>query len=238
MSKGLPSWIALGAVGLLPLVASCSGGADADESQPTVLESASPSSDDGTAGTADAASGDAEEPSDEGGAEEEEPEPVPASSEGPAENWPEPEIPDEIYEPTEEGAEALIQYWFDARHHARITGDVEPWSYISHEDCGVCSGMIEAVEEAHPDGWYVEDSDEILESHLTLDSDVHASGLVLLRQTSFESYWEGDLHGQGPPESESPFGVKCQYAEGRWQARDFMQLGQQAERDSQAGDAE
>lgn len=235
---GQQRWGLWSAVGLLPLMAACSSGADADEPQPTVLETGSPVADDESTTAVDEDSNGSEEPSEQEVENSGAPDPVPASSEGPAENRPEPEIPDEIYEPTEEGAEALIQYWFDARHHARITGDVEPWSYISHEDCGVCSGMIEAVEEAHPDGWYVEDSDEILESHLTLDSDVHASGLVLLRQTSFESYWEGDLHGQGPPESESPFGVKCQYAEGRWQARDFMQLGQQAERDSQAGDAE
>lgn len=219
-------------------MAACSSGADAEESQPTVLETGSPVADEDPTAAAEEDSNSPEESSEQPEDASHTPDPVPASSEGPAENWPEPEIPDEIYEPTEEGAEALIQYWFDARHHARITGDVEPWRYISHEECGVCVGMIDAVEEAHPDGWYVEDSDEILESHLTLDSDVHASGLVLLHQTSFEFYGDGDLHGQGPPASESPFGVQCQFADGRWQAHDFVPLSQQEEGESQAGDTE
>ncbi|WP_341805156.1 DUF6318 family protein [Nesterenkonia salmonea] len=53
------------------------------------------------------------------------PEPIPASAAGPAQNWPEPEISEEIYEETEEGAEALLHYWWEVLNHARITGDTD-----------------------------------------------------------------------------------------------------------------
>lgn len=223
----LPSWqhsrfAALGLIGLCAFLASCSGGAGTGESQPTVLESAPPLPEESPNETAVEEGGtDSADVSED---ETEDAEPIPASSDGPAENWPEPEIPEEIYEPTEDGAEALIQYWFDARHHARITGDVESWAQVSHADCNVCSGMIQEIEEAYPRGWYVEDADEIEEAHITLVNGNRGTGLFVLNQTSHKAYFDGEIQSTNPSEDQAAFSVEIEFADGLWQARDFAPL--------------
>lgn len=229
-------WLGGGVVGLFPLVAACSSGADADESQPTVFEGDSSQQDNEQAEAVpertdesdDSLNGDELD-------EDETPEPVPASSEGPAENWPEPEIPDEIYEPTEEGAEALIQYWFDARHHARITGEVKPWIYVTHTECAVCQTMIKRTEDVYPEGWYVAKSDTVLESHVSLDDEFNATGLFRLEQARFEAHWEGQLHSSTPGDPESSFGYAMLFAEGRWQMYDLSVISLREESDASGG---
>lgn len=221
-------WLAGGVVGLFPLVAACSSGADADESQPTVFEGDSSQQDNEQAEAVpertdesdDSLNGDELD-------EDETPEPVPASSEGPAENWPEPEIPDEIYEPTEEGAEALIQYWFDARHHARITGDVEVLEYVSLAECELCAAEIEAIAEVYPEGWFFEEApDEVHDAYTRLEADNLASGLFELRMNDFETFVDGTLYSETRDSPHAIFGLDFRYEEGRWQAHAFNPLGE------------
>src|SRR5699024_1721314 len=91
----------VGSAGLGLLLTACGGGVGADGAQPTVLESAPSSPEEPTDDSTDSEESDS--PPSPGEEEASDAEPVPASSEGPAENWPEPDIPEEIYEPTEEG---------------------------------------------------------------------------------------------------------------------------------------
>lgn len=220
-------WLAGGVVGLFPLVAACSSGADADESQPTAFEGDSSQQDNEQAEAVP-------ERTDESDAslngheldEDETPEPVPASSEGPAENWPEPEIPDEIYEPTEEGAEALIQYWFDARHHARITGDVEVLEYVSLGDCELCSVQLDRLEELYPRGWFVEsEPSRVVEQYVREEAEGSVSGIFALEEADFQSYWEGELHSDRSRDQLEVFGLDFRYEDERWRAFDFTHLG-------------
>ncbi len=90
--------------------------------------------------------------------------PVPASSEGPAQNWPVPDPPDEIYDPTEEGAEAALRYWWELRVYARNTGDTEPLEEFSDEACEVCDSQVGYVVEMYEQGWFVQDEDLVVES--------------------------------------------------------------------------
>lgn len=231
-SSGRRSWFtAAGLIGLGSLLASCGGGAGG--SQPTVLESAPPPTEvSPTASTAEEGSGESSEPGED---ETDEAEPIPASSEGPAQNWPEPEIPEAIYEPTEEGAEALIQYWFDARHHARVTGEVKPWNFATHDGCDVCQVMIKRIGEVYPSGWYVGENDELVELHVRLEGDRVATGLFTLDQASFKSYWQGELRGETPPESEAPFALGLSFDDERWQASELTALEGRARSNAERG---
>ncbi|WP_258934970.1 DUF6318 family protein [Nesterenkonia pannonica] len=103
---------------VLLLVSSCGDDQQAYEADPSAEPDtgSSPDADPDSDSGADSADEEEEEEDEESG------EPIPASADGPAQNWPEPEIPDGIYEETEEGAEALLHYWWEVLNHARITG--------------------------------------------------------------------------------------------------------------------
>lgn len=230
----MPSWqhsrfAALGLIGLCAFLASCSGGAGTGESQPTVLESAPPVPEESPNETAVEEGGtDSADVSED---ETEDAEPIPASSDGPAENWPEPEIPEEIYEPTEEGAEALIQYWFDARHHARITGDVDVLEHVSLPECELCAVQLERLEEVYPQGWFVEEGPSaIVERYVKSEAEGVVSGLFALEEAPFQTYWEGVLHSDRARNQLDVFGLDFRYVDGRWQAFDFSHLGTADER--------
>ncbi|TDS84302.1 DUF6318 family protein [Nesterenkonia aurantiaca] len=111
------------------------------------------------------------------------PTPVPASSDGPAQNWPEPEIPAEIYEETEEGALAALEYWFEAITYLQLTGDFEPAAAVSAPDCEMCDDTIAQFYDLYEveSGWYVAagaTAQEELVSGITEDG--HASILFAL----------------------------------------------------------
>lgn len=193
------------------------GQGEAEGSQPTVLETDAALPGD-TAETEDVIgddSADSESADSEG-------EPVPASSEGPAQNWPAPEPPEEIYEDSEEGAEALIQYWFDVRHYARVTGDTEPLEDVSHEECEVCSVQIERVEEIYPGGWFVEE-----EPFSVADLEVvgNEAGEILvdflLTEHRFELYEEGELLEESPDVAPARFDAYLVFDGGSWELTEF-----------------
>ncbi|WP_225973147.1 DUF6318 family protein [Nesterenkonia natronophila] len=198
-------------------LAGCAEGterAEAEEAQPTVLESAA----DKTAGrdVESSPEGGEDGPGD-GAAEASDPTPVPASSEGPAQDWPAPEPPEEIYAPTEEGAEALLQYWFDARHYARITGETAPLEEVSHEDCEMCRAELELVRDVFAnDGWYVSDSDVVKDIHVRLESSKIASGLFILKESKFEYYWNQEKQGISRHNKVGAYQFKFRYVGDQW----------------------
>ena len=211
------------AAALVVSSAGCAAGADAEEPpQPTVVESLAAAEE----GEDELPSENGDEQSDETPQEDPEPTPVPASSEGPAQNWPAPEPPEEIFTPTEEGAEALLQYWFDARHYARITGDTKPLEEVSHEDCAMCDGHIDQINDVYPDAWFVEDeADLVIDVFVRLESTNKASGLFAIRSVSFEAYRDGELDAEDPGGRESGFGIGFMFNDEHWQIHDLRYLG-------------
>lgn len=222
-------WRITGAAVVMVGLAGCAAGADADEPAPTVLETPpEASADTGNSESVDFGGEDPEADS----PDESEPTPVPASSEGPAQNWPAPDPPDEIYEPTEEGAEALLQYWFDARHFARITGDTEPLEDVSREDCAMCDGHIERVTAAFPNAWWVEgEPDKVHESYVRLESEETASGLFAHQSVPFEAFRDGELDSEYEGGTMSGFGVSFVFESGQWQMYDMSYLAEYEDSD-------
>lgn len=223
-------WAVLGGLGLASALVACgdsaedsgSGTHDTEAGEPTT-SSADTQGSGGETSSADTP----RDPTSEETAESEEPEPIPASSEGPAENWPEPEVPDALYEPTEEGAEALIQYWFEARHYARITGDVEILEEVSLPDCELCEAEIDTIDEIYPAGWFLEEEhDEVQDSFVRLEEEDVASGLFELHMNDFQTFVEGEFYSETVDNSNAVFGMDFRFREGRWQAYDFTPLGE------------
>lgn len=152
-------------------VGACGGGdaeagGDPGEGPSPTEASAEPGSGDGESESAPA------EPS-----ESESPAPVPASSEGPAQNWPEPEIPDAIYEESEDGALAALQYWFDTSTYLQLTGDPGPFEAISLPDCVICQRTTEQFDEVYnvESAWHVTENSSIenpLASTITSERDI------------------------------------------------------------------
>lgn len=212
------------AAALVVSSAACAAGADAEEPpQPTVLESLAAAEE----GEDELPSENGAEQSDETPQEDPEPTPVPASSEGPAQNWPAPEPPEEIFTPTEEGAEALLQYWFDARHYARITGDTKPLEEVSHEDCELCRAELELVNEVFANsGWYVGDEDSILNSYMRMESEALATGLFSLKESEFESYVDGNAYGSTQSDGSYAHEVYAVFDDNIWTVSQILYLSE------------
>lgn len=122
-------------------------------------------------------------------------EPVPASSDGPAENWPEPEKPDAMFEETEEGAVAALEYWVELREYARNTGDTASLNTISSETCESCSGAIDAIEAVYAEDKWIEQSPDVLNDITTEQEDDRVFIEFELEEGSFI------IHSTNGPES-------------------------------------
>lgn len=137
---------------------------------------------------------DPEEPGDDGEATadpEPSPTPVPASSNGPAQNWPEPEIPDAIYEETEEGALAALEYWFEASTYLQLTGNVQPLGNLSGADCQMCAQRALQAQQVYEEdeGWFATTGAEVVApivSSVTEDSE--ASVLFTLNEGATQRF--------------------------------------------------
>lgn len=201
----------------------CAGSSEVEGPQPTVIDSLPPPETNDAAaspsgeGSSDS-SADLDSPDEDDDGSDTEPTPVPASSDGPAQNWPVPEPPEEIYEATEEGAEALIQYWFDVRHYARITGDTVPLEYVSMDACALCESNLERLSEVFSNGgWYVSEPDMVEVFSLRLESDVAASGSLALNESDFETFWNGEFYSETAADSIDNFSFGLIYEDTRWQ---------------------
>lgn len=192
---------------LLGGLAACSEGVSAEEPEASVAA-------EGT----EAPSG---EQHDAGQDAAEDQEPIPASSEGPAENWPEPEFPAEASEKTEEGVEAALQYWFETRQYARNTGDVGPLEEASYSECGFCERQVELVEETYENGWLVQELDEVTDIFVRMEEQDVSTAIFLLSSGAYELYWEDELYEEEKGEEETGWSVALTYEDGSWRVADL-----------------
>lgn len=216
---------------LLGGLTSCGEDAEADAAEATGAVEGN-----GAAEGADAPSGESDD-ADDGDAEQaedgDEPEPVPASSDGPAENWPEPEVPEEASEQTEEGVEAALQHWFETLQYARNAGDVEPLLDVSYEGCDFCLAEAELVEDTHENGWFVQELDEIDRITVSVADNGTASAFFLLDTGTFEIYWNGVLHDEGGGEESTGWSTALIFEEEGWAVADLLYVGGDVDTDAE-----
>lgn len=81
---------------------------------------------------------------------------IPASADGPAQNVPEPKLPAVATENTEEGAEATLEYFWEAEEYASLTGETAALSLVSGQNCDFCDESIGGWKESYDEGsWSV-----------------------------------------------------------------------------------
>ncbi|GAA1120193.1 hypothetical protein GCM10009670_07500 [Citricoccus alkalitolerans] len=54
-----------------------------------------------------------------------------------------PETPEAAKQPTQEGLEAAVEYWWETEHFLKATGDSSPMGDVSNDDCIACQDLIE-----------------------------------------------------------------------------------------------
>lgn len=181
----------------------------------------------GAAEGAEAPSGENDDGADGGASQAEEadePEPVPASSDGPAENWPEPEVPEEASERTEAGVEAALQHWFETRQYARNTGDTTPLEAASYSNCDFCDDQARLIHETHEGGWVVQELDVVAEIAVTFEREEIANAYFLLDTGAFEIYWDGELHDEGDGEEGTGWSAALAFEDERWSVADMVYI--------------
>lgn len=109
---------------------------------------------------------------------------IPASADGPAQNVPEPNLPAVATENTEEGAEATLQYFWEAIDYARETGETGPVELVSLSDCDFCSSFMSEWADAYDnEQWALVHGDaeyQVSESWIGFDENQDAPNADLL----------------------------------------------------------
>lgn len=126
---------------------------------------------------------------------------VPASEKGPARNVPKPVMPETVKEDTPEGAEAAVEYWWDAVYYLQQTNDPEPLKAVSQPDCQFCSSYMEAINDIYkPGGWHTGSRPKV-ESTLSQELDGSTSVTQLVTIDAGRAF---DVNGEVKPETETP----------------------------------
>lgn len=177
--------------------------------------------DGGDAGAGDDGSGDdggAEDAGDTGDDGDAQPTPKPASSDGPGENLPVPEAPEEVYEDDLDGAEAALRHWFDLYEYARDTGELDEIESFTHEECWPCEGLLDEVRNAYSeDGWYVQEPYEVELVQLTQLDTGAVGGPFIVHEGDFDTYWEGSHYSFTEGARDSVWTARLVYEGGGWQ---------------------
>lgn len=113
---------------------------------------------------------------------------VPASEKGPARNVPKPVMPEAVKEDTQEGAEAAVQYWWDAVYYLQQTNDPEPLKAVSSNDCRICTSYIATINDIYANGGWHSGAKPTIESILTQDLEYASSSTMLITTETGSAY--------------------------------------------------
>lgn len=142
--------------------------------------------------------------------------PVPASSEGPAENWPTPEPDNTVSQKDIEGAEAALEHSFELLQYDDLTGDSGPYLEMSAESCDTCvenTKRAEVIYEAG--GWFLGVEYRMASADLALPTPGRAQGSFTVDTAPFSIVdSSGEKHDY---ESRTVRGVvSLSYADNEW----------------------
>lgn len=153
---------------------------------------------------------------------------IPASAQGPAENAPEPVLPELAREQTPEGAAATVEFFWEALDYGRVTGDTSHMENVSHYMCDLCADSIYRWEKVHEDdSWAVlrgASEVDVYEVHTTpgqeSDDDAWTAVLFELTEPASDFYQSGELieHETNEAVTSSGWWAELVYAEDdqRW----------------------
>lgn len=146
---------------------------------------------------------------------------VPASSEGPAQNVPVPELPAAAQEQTQEGLEAALEYWWEAEHYLKLTGDPSPLKEASTTDCELCQELVESWPEIYAaDGWADVETTRVEILFSSLDNNDFGGRAVLSVSESPGEVYRPDgsrvESASGDGSSDAGWGTGARYEDGHW----------------------
>ncbi|MEO9246271.1 DUF6318 family protein [Citricoccus nitrophenolicus] len=194
------------AAALALLVAGCSGGGG---EEPSSSASASEPSSSSSSAASSASPSDSTAPSPtESGSHE------PATSEGPARNVPVPEMPDAVKEPTEEGAEAAVEYWWEATHYLRSTGNADPLKSVSADECGLCVNLVTRWTEIYElGGWAESEPASVSVQFVKIDNaGTGSSGAMIVSEAASQIYQpDGSPGGSGDGSDDRSWVFSAEY---------------------------
>ncbi|MFJ6416769.1 DUF6318 family protein [Paeniglutamicibacter sp. NPDC091659] len=133
------------------------------------------------------------------------PKPIPASSKGPAQNWPVPKMPEAAKEKSEEGIVAFTKYWFELVDFSVWTNDTKPIKAVTERSCIVCAEqIIDPTDRNHEyGGWHAGGKTTVAVNMAVLRDGVGIVGFSMKRD-ELEMYLpSGKLTGT-VPETEKP----------------------------------
>ena len=214
---------ALSAVALL--MTGCSGEAGGEDPTSAATEAAtSPSSSETTGGVSGSPS--ASPSASATGSYE------PATSEGPAKNVPVPEMPEAVKEPTEEGVQATVEYWWESLFYLRQTGEIAPFERVSDEDCSLCEDQIVRWSDIYQQGgWSVTGLAEVEVNFTKLDPDsAGATTSFLVSEAPGELFRPGgerveDASGEGTDDQPWAASMIFDDEQGNWKVESLEPQG-------------
>ncbi|MEE1620065.1 DUF6318 family protein [Zafaria sp. J156] len=185
------------------LAAGCAGGGEAEPGSPETSSGAAP--------TSSAALSSSAAPSSAS------PTPVPASSTGPAENWPVPEMPAEAKEQTAEGLKAFVEYYFDLINYTGQTQDSAPLKAVTSRSCELCATAFIDVADLNKEAgaWIVggEHDVTVFTSHSEeAGTGIATFGVVVAPMTIYNS--DGTLNGEAEEEEDILGAISTEFDDG------------------------
>lgn len=153
---------------------------------------------------------------------------VPASSEGPAQNVPVPEMPAAAKEQTQEGLEAALEYWWEAAYYLKSTGDSLPMERVSMNGCVVCQDLIKNWPLAYEDGvWAVVEPAELDIAVSNLENSEYGTLLFTATERATTVYApDGTRMEEASTEEipKAPWSGSARYSgeDGHWQIEQFV----------------
>ncbi|MFW0771431.1 DUF6318 family protein [Arthrobacter koreensis] len=153
----------------------------------------------------------------------------PASAEGPAENVPLPEMPEEAKVESKEGLVAFARYWYEAAAYGYETGEVGPLKEISGPDCTACNGAYSTLATWFEDGgWTVGGQIEVTSaaSEYALTESGNRQALVMFKQVPIDVYGpEGLIRTVGQGDAYVQL-IDASFRDGSWIAMDVVTMKQ------------
>lgn len=140
----------------------------------------------------------------------------PATETSPAKNVPVPEMPEAAKEPTSEGLEAAVKYWWEAGDFLRATGDSTYIDGASTSDCDLCQSQRNRWAEIYDlGGWAETGPTEVVVQFTNIDNGgLGGTGAIFVSESPSQIYQPNSSPGgSGDGSDERPWAFSAVFDE-------------------------
>ncbi|XKH56179.1 DUF6318 family protein [Citricoccus nitrophenolicus] len=140
----------------------------------------------------------------------------PATETSPATNVPIPEMPEAAKEPTQEGLESAVEYWWTAGDFLRATGESTYIDEVSTSDCGLCQSQRDRWAEIYDlGGWAETGPTEVGVQFTNIDNGgLGGTGAIVVSESPSQIYQpNGSQGGSGDGSEDRPWAFSAVFDE-------------------------